>query len=166
MELWLSVIKSYHYGSLLRGYENDFLSVKPMSLPQWPQCYHWDVMERGKQMCLLSSPPSSNRTEWITQQWRDKWRQYQASLPRMEQFTWKQPSDQNLIFSVVMLFWYCLQRRHLRVTSPGCHSPARNPTVDMSSCESQGIFYFLFFIISQQQSSLLFLLNRSAVSSW
>lgn len=59
-----------------------------MSLPQWPQRYHWDVIERGKQMCFAFPVRCSNRpTVNNTRQWRDKWRQYEAW--RMVRFTWK-----------------------------------------------------------------------------
>lgn len=99
---------------------------------------------RKRQTNVLASQPTQLKQNRVnnTQQWRDKWWQYQASLPRMEHFTWKQPSDQDLIFTAVMLFWYCLQRRRLCVKSPGWHSPVRNPTVYMPSCESRGICLF------------------------
>lgn len=48
------------------GYENDFLSVKPVSLPGWPWCRRRDGIDRGKQTRLPLSPPGSNRTKWIT----------------------------------------------------------------------------------------------------
>lgn len=48
------------------GYENDFRSVKPVSLPGWPWCRRGDGIERGKQMRSPLSPPGSNRTKWIT----------------------------------------------------------------------------------------------------
>lgn len=48
------------------GYENDFLSVKPVSLPGWPRCLRGDGIERGKQTRPPLSSPGSNRTKWIT----------------------------------------------------------------------------------------------------
>lgn len=101
---------------------------------------------RKWQTNVLASQPTQLQQNRVnnTQQWRDKWWQYQASLPRMEHFTWKQPSDQDLIFTAVMLFWYCLRWRRLCVKSPGWHSPSRNPTVYMPSCESRGICLFSF----------------------
>lgn len=120
---------------------------------------------RKRQTNVLTSQPAQLKQNKVnnTQQWRDKWWQYQASPPKKEHFTWKQPSDQNLIFAVVMLFGFCLQRRRLYVTNPGWHSPARSLTVYTPSCGSRGIS--LFFFISKQQGSLLHL-NLSTVSSW
>lgn len=98
---------------------------------------------RKRQTNVLAFQPTQLKQNRVnnTQQWRDKWWQYQASLPTMEHFTWKQPSNQDLIFAVVMLFWYRLRQRLLYVKSPW-HSPARNPTVYMPPCESRGICLF------------------------
>lgn len=110
------------------GYENDFLSVKPVSLPGWP----WWRWNRKRQTNAFASQPTRLKQNKVnnTQQWKDKWWKHLPSLPGREHFTWKQPPEQDLIFAVAVLMGF--SRGADVWWAPAVMHSTRNPAAGMS----------------------------------
>lgn len=129
-ELWLLVIKSYHYDRF--GWIWKWFPKCKACVITWMAMVPSRRWNRKRQTNAFASQPTRLKQNKVnnTQQWKDKWWKHLPSLPGREHFTWKQPPEQDLIFAVAVLLgfswgadvWW----------APAVMHSTRNPVVGMS----------------------------------
>lgn len=129
-ELWLLVIKSYHYGRF--GWIWKWFPKCKARVITWMAMVPSRRWNRKRQTNAFASQPARLKQNKVnnTQQWKDKWWKHLPSLAGREHFTWKQPPEQDLIFAVAVLLGF---GRGADVWwAPAVMHSTRNPAVGMS----------------------------------